>query len=453
MPLNRRKALAVLAGSVGLAATQGVPARADEDPPQVVGLIGASGAGLRIYLVASTAVTTLKAHLISRVDGSECAVVEEFWNPSYERLTGWWESVGEIWLPSIGAYNVDVEIWTAGGSHVYYRNVGQYDQMAQTALNGLTFTPESPTWDHRFVTVSGVVSVWDPSTLESAPLPQATMRFHVYDQNVYGKNYDLSAVTGPDGVFTVDLPIEYTSLVEIQVDPDLAHFRSSGVYILERIEPVLRATRLNLTGSSERVDQGAPVTISGRLQADESGTWQPMAGKQITLYAAGTPGMVTAYTDNQGAFSATMVLSQSAQIDVRHNVVDPYTAAAYEGIYIIVGEPTSFRSDFAVRGLVNKDGFYVVQGHVHNAISYSLVEIQRSVSPDGPWAMIDTVRFTKFDAIGSYFESTVRLQNACYIRAFVGAVAHRQTAISRSVFVVGSWRAAAEGNKAQRPPS
>jgi hypothetical protein len=286
VPLSRRQAITILAASATVVAVDGIPAHADEQPPMVFSAhsLGFEYLGyLELYLRAFySAITQVRAHLVSKVDGSEAGTVEEFDHLTNDPADGYWTAKNPVLLPSLGLYQVDVEIWTAGGAYAYQRNAGELTYFALATIGDLQITPDRPTTDHRFVTVSGQLLDKHPGTLALSPVAHGKVRLETGGQAS-------ETLSGPDGRFSVDVPIEGSAAIGVTPVADPDNYRLADRTAWQLIEPLPGPSRIVVTATPQSVDAGQPTTISGLLEAEQGGAWVPLANRKITIGSMGYP--------------------------------------------------------------------------------------------------------------------------------------------------------------------
>jgi hypothetical protein len=140
--------------------------------------------------------------------------------------------------------------------------------------------------------------------------------------------YDIaSVITGPDGWWYYDWSPPHAMACRTYLFR--AVHPASGATSDSQAMSIAYPTRIRDFSAPSRVGVGAPFTVSGRLEYEESpGTWRPLAGRTVSIYYDNVK-LTDVTTASDGSFSATVSISTPGTYTLRaHYAGEGLTAAA-----------------------------------------------------------------------------------------------------------------------------
>ncbi|MEX0171398.1 hypothetical protein [Streptomyces sp. LMG1-1-1.1] len=233
---------------------------------------------LQVSIGSDSAVTEIRAHIVSPVTQQEVAVVENdaFALSSGTAEDGVWRTTRPLTLPAYGSYTVRVEAVDADGDRGEDGSAGTLAYYVQAVFEDVRTDRAEVDIDHRQVHVDGVLKGRRPDTRALEPLAD-----HPVDVDV---DYltDAHARTDAEGRFSTTVTVN--SATQIQAvyrftneHPGVLYGESAAMSVDVRQV----ATRWVVQSPEEglTVDFGQEVTLTAVLERESPQGWMPFAGQ------------------------------------------------------------------------------------------------------------------------------------------------------------------------------
>ncbi|PPS69411.1 MULTISPECIES: hypothetical protein [Streptomyces] len=332
----RTRAASAAIGVVTLLAT-GTPAAnaAEAQAPDVRYAHSASGdlGTLEVGISSDSAITGIRAHLVSAATQQEVAVVE---NDAFDLVSGTadngvWRTTKPLDLPDLGSYDVRIEATDADGDRGTDNNAGTLAYYVAAVFEDVHPDRTEIDTDHRQVRIDGTLKGRWPATRELKPLA---------DHRV-----DLDVDNWTENTVRTDAQGHFSGTVSVNdAVPIQAVFRhdNANPYVLygesesTRIDIRQVATRWTFQAPAEArtIDYGQEVTVTATLERETRQGWVPFEGQSGgVLYEASSGNdwnSVGYFTTDKDGRSATFTHTpdQTGTFRVASNSDDPFIAEA-----------------------------------------------------------------------------------------------------------------------------
>ena len=207
-----------------------------------------------------------------------------------------------------GIYEIDVTVTAADGTTA---RAGEtlYNYEVVATVDDLTVDRPAIDFDHRQVTVSGVLRGRWPGSGDVRPLGGALVSHWVY------QNASDPIVTKPDGTFEHTFTMAGSlNTMEFSYGGGLPHTRGGGTAEYT-ITVVPQQTRVRVHADKRRAVQGDPVTLTGRVERRGENGWTAVP-EQTSLWVdngCDDTGCAFGYNDVQLAADGTFRTTTTAQ--------------------------------------------------------------------------------------------------------------------------------------------
>lgn len=387
---------------------------------------------IELSATSDSAITEINAHLISYATGQEAAVVSDFSLTSGNAANGVWQTNSQVQLANLGSYRIDVDLTDADGDHSTTVRAGDLAYFAVAIFDPLVTDRMTVDYSHREVQVTGRLNSRHPGTRAVTPLGGAgiwiSLPYPDFDQ--------VDTVTAADGTFVATVDIKYAG--EIQAasyyndnTTNVIHSQSNSVEIaIDEAE-----ARVSAELDRQRVDKGASVTLTGKMEWKSPDGWQPVANGFINvLHEPKSSGQRTTVggvsTDAEGHYQLTHTPWESGTYRVTAPSDSEFVATAVGTTAITVLQPVAiseFKTTRSTASAIQATGLVIFGNE-----SIDIFPVDIEYSADGmSWSHITTVTAHGWDGRGGVpFNGTVPSREAGYWRAHFQETDNFQSAIS-----------------------
>ncbi|MCG5469310.1 hypothetical protein LADH09A_003218 [Micromonospora sp. LAH09] len=328
--MKRRSVLAACVLSAALVVT------ASPAPAQAADLLRVNGAysssasdrgRLFVSITSTQPVAEIRAELVTEDTGAPVIQTSDFVLDSETSDATTWATSTPLILDELGDYEVHVEVTDVEGNHVRQERAGWLQYRVVPFLEGVTVDRTAIDYDHREVTVRGVLKGRWPGTGEVRPLADFPVEINAA--------YNFPAVqTTADGSFTGTVTLYAYGLAEksevvVRYSPDRLHFEYSDEARFELpINP--RQTRVTAAVERTRVVAGETVRVSGQLSWLTPSGWAPLPNQvfAILFILCDDNGCYNQYgpanTDAKGRFALDLAPSQTGYLHASYWPNDPF---------------------------------------------------------------------------------------------------------------------------------
>ncbi|MFD7878339.1 hypothetical protein ACFV5G_30305 [Streptomyces sp. NPDC059766] len=281
---------------------------------------------LTVAVSSDSAVTEVSADLTAlRGAGPSTVAVTGFTLVSGTPQDGVWRSPRMSQLPSYGSYDVTVSAQDSDGDSTSSAHATTVDVEPKPVFADRSISPDVLDAEHRHITLSGRISLFDPITGDTAPLAGKPLSLTA--------EYAYNAVTAADGSYAIDVaPRPDGSSVPVSLSFWIANPDGTNTYVLvdsKTLPVVVSPSRIRLDHSGVRINYGVKVAASGVVEYLYDGTWRPAKGVALEMgyYAKATSG-----ADGRFALTYPYLPSDDGTFTVETSPVgylaDPYLTAS-----------------------------------------------------------------------------------------------------------------------------
>ncbi|MFE2580969.1 hypothetical protein ACFXGE_12965, partial [Streptomyces sp. NPDC059378] len=293
---------------------------------------------LTVAVSSDSAVTEVSADLTAlRGAGPSTVTVTGFTLVSGTTQDGVWRSPRMSQLPSYGSYDVTVSAQDSDGDSTSSAHAATVDVEPKPVFADRSISPDVLDAEHRHITLSGRISLFDPITGDTAPLAGKPLSLTA--------EYAYNAVTAADGSYAIDVaPRPDGSSVPVSLSFWIADPDGTSTYVLvdsKTLPVVVSPSRIRLDHSSVRINYGVKVSTSGVVEYLYDGTWRPAKGVALEMgyYAEATSG-----ADGRFALTYPYLPSDDGTFTVETSPVgylaDPYLTASQAQLKVDVVNQT-----------------------------------------------------------------------------------------------------------------
>ncbi|MFF3751500.1 hypothetical protein ACFYYH_13740 [Streptomyces sp. NPDC002018] len=429
-------AVLLLTGTTAAHAAQAAPGQAPEVrwASSVSDDLGTLAVGLR----SDSAITEIKAHIVSSATQQEVAVVGD---DSFARFSGTaedgvWRTKEPLKLDALGSYTVHIEATDADGDHTTSNSAGSLAYYVVAQFEDFRTDRTEIDIDHPDVVVEGVLKGRWPGTRELKPLADRLVDIDV--------DYWTSASARTDAQGRFSASVRLSNAAPVQ-----AVYRHSNElpYVLFGESPATQisvqqvATRWSgVRTTSRSVDYGGQVTVTAKLERSTEEGWVPFAGQEGGVLFVPPPGSqseTVGYftTADDGTISLTHTPYQGGHFLLTSYSEDPFIAAASaRSAEINVLRASRFTEFEATRTSAE-------QVHVRGSIDFpdgwtpAFIDIRVQFSSDGRhWTEVAATEAI-WSGSGNAFSADVTHRRTGYFRAHFRATDSFRSATSASVHV------------------
>ncbi|MER5603325.1 hypothetical protein [Streptomyces sp. NPDC002265] len=281
---------------------------------------------LTVAVTSDSAVTEVSADLTAlRGAGPSTVTVTGFTLVSGTPQDGVWRSPRMSQLPSYGSYDVTVSAQDSDGDSTSSAHATTVDVEPKPVFADRSISPDVLDAEHRHITLSGRISLFDPITGDTAPLAGKPLSLTA--------EYAYNAVTAADGSYAIDVaPRPDGSSVPVSLSFWIADPDGTNTYVVvdsKTLPVVVSPSRIRLDHPSVRINYGVKVSTSGVVEYLYDGTWRPAKGVALEMgyYAEATSG-----ADGRFALTYPYLPSDDGTFTVETSPVgylaDPYLTAS-----------------------------------------------------------------------------------------------------------------------------
>ncbi|MGA5197714.1 hypothetical protein [Streptomyces exfoliatus] len=275
-----RAALAVAA--VGAFLGAGVPAAhaAEGQAPTVrwASSVSEDLGTLQVSISSDSAVTGIRAHIVSAVTEQEVAVVETPAFALHEGTTdnGVWRTREPLSLPALGSYTLHVEATDADGDHVTRNSAGSLAYYVQAVFEDVRSDRSEVDIDDRQVRVDGVLKGRRPDTRQLEPLVD-----HPVDIDVDHWT-ETTPRTDAEGRFTGTVSVNSATPIQavyrhVNEHPFVLYGESPEIPV--GVRQVATRWVVQSPSGTPTIDFGQEVTLTATLERETPRGWEPFAGQ------------------------------------------------------------------------------------------------------------------------------------------------------------------------------
>lgn len=367
---------------------------------------------LQVSARSGSDIVELTAHVYSPVTQQEVAVVEpdDFSLDSGTAQEGIWRSKAPLQLPELGSYRVGIEATDADGDHISVTDAGTLAYYAVTQFPEFTADRTAVGVDERDVTVEGVLKGQAPGGGDPVVLPGRKVDIDVDYWTV------TTVTTDGEGHFTATVHLDNAAPIQAVYRHDGDHpGYLYGESTMLQIDVDKAPTRYTLQTSTQRIDKGQSVTLTGRLEKETENGWEPLSGVSGGILFGPTTDyndLVGGFTtDADGTFSTQYTPWETGFFQVAHQSDDPFVSDGNaQSSTVVVLQPAQFLGFTALR----TDSRTVhAEGHIDfDNISPATINVAVQYSRDGAsWTTLGTVEAT-WDGTGVTDLPPTSLRNA-----------------------------------------
>jgi hypothetical protein len=356
--LFRTRAASAAIG-VGALLVTGAPAAnaAEAQAPDVRYAHSASGdlGTLEVGIGSDSAITGIRAHLVSAATQQEVAVVETdaFGLVSGTADDGVWRTKKPLDLPGLGSYTVRIEATDADGDRDVDNSAGTLSYYVAAVFEDVHPDRTEIDTDHREVRVDGTLKGRWPATRELKPL--ADHRVDLDVDNWTENTVRTDAQGRFSGTVTVNDAVPVQAVYRHDgANPYVLYGESSSTPIT--IRQVATRWTFQTPAQARTIDYGEQVTVTATLERETAQGWVPFEGQSggvlyeashgthwtsVGYFTTGADGKATTFTHTPWETGTFRVASHSD---------DPFIApASADSAEITVLRASVFTSFSATR--------------------------------------------------------------------------------------------------------
>ncbi|NKQ28191.1 hypothetical protein HF200_28320 [Streptomyces galbus] len=286
---------------------------------------------LAVGISSDSAITEIRAHIVSDATAQEVAVVE---NDAFDLVSGTpddgvWHTKQPLDLADLGSYTVRVEATDSDGDRTTDNSAGSLTYFVTPVFEDVRTDRTEVDIDHRQVRVDGILRGRWPATRELKPLADHRVDL---DVDYWTEN---TVRTDAEGRFSGTVTVN--DAVPVQ-----AVYRHDKPYVLYGESPLIQigvrqvATRwtVQAPAQAQTIDYGQQVTFTATLERETPQGWLPFAGQSGGVLfepsAEGSQFETVGYftTGEDGKVTFTHAPWQTGSFHVASHSDDPFIASA-----------------------------------------------------------------------------------------------------------------------------
>ncbi|MFF9124409.1 hypothetical protein ACF09J_14065 [Streptomyces sp. NPDC014889] len=285
---------------------------------------------LAVSVTSDSAITEIRAHIVSDTTDQEVAVVE---NDAFVLVSGTpddgvWHTKQPLDLADLGVYTVRIEATDSDGDRTTDNSAGRLVYYVTPVFEDVRTDRTEVDIDHRQVRVDGILKGRWPATRELKPLAD-----HRVDLDVDYWTED-TVRTDAEGRFSGTVTVN--DAVPVQ-----AIYRHDKPYVLYGESPSIQigvrqvATRWTVQAPAEAqtIDLGQPVTFTATLERETPQGWLPFGGQSGgVLFEPSSGGQFETVgyftTGEDGKVTFTHAPWETGSFHVGSHSDDPFIASA-----------------------------------------------------------------------------------------------------------------------------
>lgn len=286
---------------------------------------------LAVGISSDSAVTEIKAHIVSYATDQEVAVVE---NDAFTLVSGTpddgvWHTKQPLNLADLGSYSVRVEATDDDGDRTIDNSAGDLVYYVTPVFEDVRTDRTEVDFDHRQVRVDGILKGRWPATRELKPLAD-----HRVDLDV---DYWTEATVRTDAEGRFSGTVTVNDAVPVQ-----AVYRYDKPYVLYGdaapihigVRQVATRWTVQAPAEAQTIDLGQQVTLTATLERETSQGWLPFEGQSGGVLfepsAAGNQFETVGYftTGEDGKVTFAHAPWQTGSFHVASHSDDPFIASA-----------------------------------------------------------------------------------------------------------------------------
>ncbi|GGX13453.1 hypothetical protein [Streptomyces lomondensis] len=287
---------------------------------------------LQVGISSDSAITGIRAHIVSAATQQEVAVVENdaFTLASGTADDGVWKTKQPLDLPALGSYDIRIEATDADGDRTVDNSAGTLAYYVAAVFEDVRPDRTEIDTDHREVRVDGTLKGRWPGTRELKPLADHRVDL---DVDYWTEN---TVRTDAEGHFSGTVTVNDAVPVQAVYRHDSANpYVLYGESAPTRIGVRQVATRWTFQSPAEArtIDYGQQVTVTATLERETPQGWVPFEGQSGgVLYEAsqGTHWAGVGYftTGEDGKVTFTHTPSETGTFRAASHSDDPFIAPA-----------------------------------------------------------------------------------------------------------------------------
>ncbi|MCQ8193061.1 hypothetical protein [Streptomyces rugosispiralis] len=394
---------------------------------------------LAVSISSDSAITGIRAHIVSAATQREVAVVEHeaFGLVSGTPDDGVWHTKQPLNLADLGSYTVRIEAADTDGDRTTDDSAGTLAYYVAAVVEDVRTDRTEVDNDHRQVRVDGLLKGRWPATRELKPLAD-----HPVDLDVDYWTED-TVRTDAEGRFSGTVTVNDAVPIQVVYRYDGKHPNVLyGESPLTRIGVRPIATRWTVQAPAEArtIDFGQQVTLTATLERETPQGWVPLEGQSGgVLFEPSSGGQFTSVgyftTGGDGEVTFTHAPWETGSFRVASHSDDPFIASASSNsAKITVLRASAFTSFSAVR---TQDGSVHVEGAMDfpDGWTPATIPVHIQYSPDGEqWTDLLT-KEAIWSGSGHAFSADIADAKDGYFRAHFKATDSFRAATSKTAKV------------------
>ncbi|MER6712686.1 hypothetical protein [Streptomyces sp. NPDC000877] len=394
---------------------------------------------LQVGISSDSAITGIRAHLVSAATQQEVAVVENdaFTLASGTADDGVWRTKQPLDLPALGSYDVRIEATDADGDRTVDNSAGSLAYYVAAVFEDVRPDRTEIDTDHREVRVDGTLKGRWPGTRELKPLADHRVDL---DVDYWTENTVRTDAQGRfSGTVTVNDAVPVQAVYRHDTThPHVLYGESEPTRI--GIRQVATRWTIETPAAPRTIDFGQEVTITATLERETPQGWVPFEGQSGgVLYEPSSGGQFASVgyftTGADGKASFTHTPWETGTFRVASHSDDPFIApASSNSPEITVLRASTFTSFSATRA---QEGGVHVEGAMDFPDGWTpgVIPVHIQHSRDGKrWTTLRTTD-ANWSGEGHAFSTDITDARRGYFRARFEATESFRGAVSEVVRV------------------
>jgi hypothetical protein len=392
---------------------------------------------LAVGISSDSAITGIRAHIVSAATQQEVAVVE---NDAFELVSGTpdngvWNTKQPLDLPDLGTYNVRIEATDADGDRTTDNSAGSLAYHVAAVLEDVRTDRTEVDTDHRQVRVDGLLKGRWPATRELKPLADHPVDL---DVDYWTENTVRTDAEGRfSGTVTVNGAVPVQAVYRhVNERPNVLYGGSPLMQI--GVRQVATRWTVQTPAEARTIDFGQEVALTATLERETPQGWVPFAGQSGgVLFESPSGGHWTSVgyftTGEDGKVTFTHTPWETGSFRVSSRSDDPFIApASVNSTQITVLRASVFTSFSATR---TQDRSVHVEGAIDfpDGWTPATIPVHIQYSRDGrQWTDLLTTE-ASWSGSGHAFSADIADARRGYFRAHFEATDSFRAATSEAV--------------------
>ncbi|MER5845985.1 hypothetical protein ABT126_02500 [Streptomyces sp. NPDC002012] len=392
---------------------------------------------LAVSISSDSAITVIRAHIVSAATQQEVAVVENdaFGLVSGTPDNGVWHTKQPLSLADLGSYSVRIEATDADGDRTTNNSAGSLAYYVAPVFEDVRTDRAEVDIDHRQVRIDGLLKGRWPATRELKPLADHPVDI---DVDYWTENTVRTDTEGRfSGTVTVNdaVPVQVVYR-HVNEHPYVLYGESPSTQI--GVRQVATRWTVQTPAKAQTIDFGQQVTLTATLERETPQGWVPFEGQSGgVLFEPPSGGQFASVgyftTGEDGKVTLTHAPWETGSFRVASHSDDPFIASAStNSTQITVLRASVFSSFSATR---TQDHSVHVEGAMDFPESWTpaTIPVHIQYSRDGKqWADLLTTEAT-WSGSGHAFSADIADAGHGYFRAHFEATGSFRAATSEAV--------------------